>query len=1384
MMAAVLMFANVRAVHAEETPAEGSNETVSEVTEPAEDVVSETDEEISAEEGTDQISEDSVTETEEVVSEADTDEKSEETEETETDISEEEPENEVKETAEETGEAAAEETENIPEEEVTTEESEAEEEAAEETEQTGEIEEPVENSQNSDTADGDFALGEPAVYGMDESVTMADTTYPNIFTGTKSYTYKQTEGRRILDLVNNFRTSGNAWVWNSDGTKTTNIKVDALEYDYALEQIAMQRAAEISVLFAHQRPSGQSWYTAVYVYDGVTYRTNGENILYGSGPYGANAESSFDMWKEENEGYSGQGHRRNMLGSSYTGMGIGYASVNGYNFWVMELGYKTPVPESDALNGKKTIELPVHTAYISSYGSWTAEPSEYWLAADETAVLPEITASVTVKGMMGSFSMNAWPYAGSAESSDTSVFEITEDTSQIHALSIGDALLNVVIPAGSSEKKFAVPVHVVIKVTGVRLDQTETSVDRGDSIQLHAEVLPENATVRDVTWSSSDSSVASVDADGVVTGKKAGTAVITAVTKDGGFAASCTVNVEVHVMSVAFNDETFTVREGQTDVLDYVIEPEDASDQSVSWSSSDESVLTVDSDGILTALKPGTSVITITTNDRGRTDTIEVTVAEKLRAEIPYLSFYDESGSLNTVHAGETAELRKGTEVSLHTETDSAELYYTVSGEETEYTKPFAVNETCSITAYARKSGLNDSDSAVFSVVVKDESVSADAGDLTEEDIEEVNAKYGGIVPDGIWAAGIPESVTYTGSKITFDDLRVYDHKTLLDKSSCTVSYKNNINASEETFDTQIGWTPPKKTTISYVQITGKGNYTGKIYVPFAIEKKNLEDEDAAVSDLWLKASGKTLKPVPEVVYNGKKLKNKTDFTITYIDENDTLHSFEEGISEAGNYLVRISGAEKNYTGNRTVSLQVDEDKNTVLMSKAKIKIGGWSASDGMPVTENTTLDITVSSGKYILDPSVYKVKTIINGTHAGTASAVIEGTGEADPVSGIILLGEKKVNFKITGISIKKAAAEIPVQLYTGTNVDPDSFTVKLNDTVLEKDTDYEIVSYSSDIKAGKAKVTIRGIGEYTDTRVFQYQIAKADIALAGAEIPSSASYQPSGAVPAVRLTYEGILLKAGTDYTVKYSGNKAAGMTASYLIKGKGNFTGQLSGTYTVTRKDLGETVLTVNDVAWNASKKGSYYRTKFTLKDGTKSVSAKEYDRNAVTYTYKFDTRVPKSAGSSNTVVRLAGSRVQDNDIPPVGTVICVSVSAAENGNYEGSVSASYRVIPAAYNISKAKVQFMTDSSETPVKSLVKDYTGSAVTLSEDELYITMKINGAEYVLSPEDFEIVSYTSNIRKGTAKAVIKGTGDFGGTKTIQFKIGTQRLSLAGLLFS
>ena len=148
-----------------------------------------------------------------------------------------------------------------------------------------------------------------------------------------------------------------------------------------------------------------------------------------------------------------------------------------------------------------------------------------------------------------------------------------------------------------------------VAVTSVVLDRTSLTLDEGDTATLTATVFPSNATDKTVVWSSSDESVATVK-EGVVKAVKAGTAKITA--SCGGKSASCSVTVKkknVPVESISLSESSLSLVVGDTATLTVTINPSNATDQTVTWSSSNASVATV-VDGKVTAVKEGNATIT------------------------------------------------------------------------------------------------------------------------------------------------------------------------------------------------------------------------------------------------------------------------------------------------------------------------------------------------------------------------------------------------------------------------------------------------------------------------------------------------------------------------------------------------------------------------------------------------------------------------------------------------------------------------------------------------------------------------------------------------------------------------------------------------------
>lgn len=166
-----------------------------------------------------------------------------------------------------------------------------------------------------------------------------------------------------------------------------------------------------------------------------------------------------------------------------------------------------------------------------------------------------------------------------------------------------------------------------IPVTGVKLPLIAKKYE-GETYQYTATIEPSDATVKDVTWASSNEAVATVDENGLVTALKAGNTVITCTTKDGGHNAISTFTVlaPIPVTSVQLNKDKITLSKGRSETLVASILPAAATNKAVTWASSDTKIATVDSNGKVTAVSEGEATITVTTADGGKTDTCVVTV--------------------------------------------------------------------------------------------------------------------------------------------------------------------------------------------------------------------------------------------------------------------------------------------------------------------------------------------------------------------------------------------------------------------------------------------------------------------------------------------------------------------------------------------------------------------------------------------------------------------------------------------------------------------------------------------------------------------------------------------------------------------------------------
>ena len=212
------------------------------------------------------------------------------------------------------------------------------------------------------------------------------------------------------------------------------------------------------------------------------------------------------------------------------------------------------------------------------------------------------------------------------KSSNTKIATVDE-YGNVNAISPGTATITVT----AKDNSFATArctVNVVVDVTSIRLNRSTATIYAGKSLTLVPTVYPLNATNKKVNWISDNDNIASVDRNGTVLGKRAGTTTITCISEDGGFVATCIVTVKkiVKSTSVSLNRLSCTVYVGRTKALVATVEPEDTTDKSLIWRSSNKKVATVDSKGVVKAVGKGTATITCTTRDTGKKAVCEVTV--------------------------------------------------------------------------------------------------------------------------------------------------------------------------------------------------------------------------------------------------------------------------------------------------------------------------------------------------------------------------------------------------------------------------------------------------------------------------------------------------------------------------------------------------------------------------------------------------------------------------------------------------------------------------------------------------------------------------------------------------------------------------------------
>ncbi len=529
--------------------------------------------------------------------------------------------------------------------------------------------------------------------------------------------------------------------------------------------------------------------------------------------------------------------------------------------------------------------------------------------------------------------------------------------------------------------------------------------------------------------------------------------------------------------------------------------------------------------------------------------------------------------------------------------------------------------------------------------------------------------------------SGVESSYTYTGSAITPVVTMKYGTITMVLGDDYTVAYANNTNVGTAT-----------------ITVTGKGNYSGSIEKTFTITEKTLEETMLSGVNESYTYTGSAITPVVTMTFNSIVMTKDTDYTVAYVNNTNV-----------GTATITVTG-KGNYSGETTKTFTITEKEITLDMLSGVESSYTYTGSAITPV-------VTMTFGEIPMVVETDYTVAYTNNTEVGTATITISGTGNYS--------GSIEKTFTITEKTLEETMLSgiNESYTYTGSAITP-SVVMTFNSMTMTKDTDYT-VAYVNNTNVGTATITISGTGNYSGSIEKTFAITEKTLEntmLSGIE--SSYTYTGSAITPVVTMTFGETPMVVETDYTVAYTNNTNVG-TATITITGKGNYSGEITKTFTITEKEITLDMLSgINE---------SY-----------------TYTGSAITpvVTMKYDEVV---------MVKDTDYTVAYTNNTNVGTA---TITISGTGNYSGSIEKTFAITEKTLE-------------ETMLSGINESYTytGSAITP-----VVTMKYGTISMVVET-DYTVV-YANNTNVGTATITITGKGNYSGKITKTFAITEKALAL------
>ncbi|UTS53789.1 hypothetical protein UES1_422 [Escherichia phage UE-S1] len=473
----------------------------------------------------------------------------------------------------------------------------------------------------------------------------------------------------------------------------------------------------------------------------------------------------------------------------------------------------------------------------------------------------------------------------SYSSSAPTIVEVDAETGLAIARANGNANVTVTTHDGGFTDVCAFT--VTTPVSGVIVSPKTATINVGGTQQLTATVSPDDATNKNVTWSSATPDVATVNpTSGLVTGVANGTVVITATTEDGAKTDTTTITVKTPVSGVTMTPSTYTFSTlGDTKQLETTVAPATASNKAVSYVSSYPDVAKVSNTGLVTSVDNGTTTITVTTDDGAKTaeSVIDVTIPVTGINMTPLTATLTSVGATQQLTASVIPDNARRKDISY---TTSAEGVATVSP--TGLITAVA-NGTANITATTSDGGFTKVCVVTVNIPVPVASINVTPATKTLTAVKATQAMAAEVLPSN----ATNKSVTWSSSEPAVAKV---------DASTGIVTALTNGTANIIA------------TAADGSGKTGQGVITVNIPVPVSSVSLTPKTTELSLSGT------KTVQLVPEVLPS-----NATNKSVTYsADEPTKVSISDEGLVtalEEGSVVITVATADGNKTDTATVTI-------------------------------------------------------------------------------------------------------------------------------------------------------------------------------------------------------------------------------------------------------------------------------------------------------------------------------------------------------------------------------------------------------------------------------------------------------------------------------